>query len=51
MTFDELQQTLYENAVARFGKTRAEELKPSIEETAADLLKLHNHSLNFQDEP
>ena len=51
MTIEEIRISLREKAEKRFGKTRAEELRPDIEQTAAELLLIYGASLELEDEP
>ena len=51
MTQEEIEQSLLEKAERRFGKSRADELRPDIEQTAAELLKIYEHPLGVEDEP
>lgn len=51
MTQDEIIRLLYDKAERRFGKTRADELRPDIEQTAAELFKVYHQPLGFEDEP
>ena len=51
MTIEEIRISLREKAEKRFGKTRAEELRPDIEQTATELLLIYGASLELEDEP
>jgi len=51
MTLEDIKTMLYERAVRRFGKERADELRPDIETTAAELLKVVHHPIGFENEP
>lgn len=51
MSEEEIRRLLYEKAVKRFGKARADELLPDIEQTAAELFKVYHHALGFENEP
>ena len=44
-------ERLYSQAVLKFGEERAGELRPDIEQVAAELLTLYKHSLDFDDAP
>lgn len=51
MTEDEILKSLIEKAEKRFGKERAEQLRPDLEQTAAELVKVYRQPLGFEDEP
>jgi len=51
MTLEDIQRMLYDRAVQRFGKDRAEELRADINQTASELMKVVHHPMGFQDEP
>ena len=44
------QMDLYKQAEEKFGKDRAEELRPEIEQLVADLQKLRSFTLEIEDE-
>lgn len=48
---DEILERLTSRAIEQFGTDRARELKPFLEQTAADLFELSAHSLDPEDEP
>jgi len=47
----EIIQTLISRAEEKFGKQRADELRPDIEQIAADLVELTTAKVEFDDEP
>ena len=51
MTLEEVRQMLYEKATKRFGKARADELRPDIEQTAGELVKVYEQTVGPEDEP
>lgn len=51
MNEDEILKELVEKAEKRFGKQRAEELRPDLEQAAAELVKVYRHPLGFEDGP
>jgi len=51
ITIEDIQRMLYEKAEQRFGKTRAQELRPDIEQVADELLRIYHYPTSFEDEP
>ncbi len=51
MTLEEIKQSLHEKAANLFGKARADELRPDLEQTAIDLGKINEHTMRVEDEP
>ena len=51
MTTKEMSEVLFQKAVAMYGKERALELKPSLEQTAENLVQLTKYVPNQDLEP
>lgn len=44
-------ESLIQHAKQKFGDERAEELKPAIEQAAADIEAIQNYPIDIHDEP